>query len=183
MDNVDEIEEEYKGIVYASRRCNLCGEIVTGYADNRKDERFICNKCKADLRKPVGQRRFDSNEEHVSWETGDVAGARTEPMRGDTSARVNVNDERRIASVMTEEERRRQEIKRLLDARNPSLVDRSMAGTSFLPVSNRVIMYSSKRELQGMVMSGRISLARYRMEMNRRANANYYADCIPSDMI
>lgn len=181
MDNVEEIEEEYKGIVYASRRCNLCGEIVTCYADNRKDERFVCNKCKADLRKPVGQRRFDSNEEGVSWETEEVAGARTKPMGVDTSAYVK--DERCTASVMTEEERRRQEIRRLLDARNPSLVDRSMAGTNFLPVSNRVIMYSSKRELQKLVMSGKLSLARYRMEMGRREKMNYFADCIPSDMV
>ena len=181
MDNVEEIEEEYKGIVYASRRCNLCGEIVTGYADNRKDERFICNKCKADLRKPVGQRRFDSNEERVSWETGAEAGTRIKPIRRVSSA--HINEERRTASVMTEEERRRQEIKRLLDARNPSQSDKGMAGTSYLPVSNRVITTSTKRQLQEMVMSGRLSLARYKMEIGRRENMNYYADCIPSDMV
>ena len=176
IDQDEDTEIRYAGPIYTSCRCNLCGEIVTGYVDKREDNvPFVCGRCKADMRNPVGARRFDPKEiveEDKGLEERNEASDDAELKDTGCSNR---------SEEVSEEQRHSREIRRLIESRKVGVNEFGMAGNKYLPVSSKAITTATKATLLRWVKSGRISEARYRIEMRRRASMEYYADCLHAD--
>lgn len=185
--------------------CNICGELHI-VPDEGATTPFICYGCLKELLKPSVDRWFNNatseQEETEEASIDDAVKTESDEKDGDALTEAGLDYEgdtgpdtysipdppaylmkRETEEEIAEEERRWAERygKRQREARNvePSSV---VYRTAWSPLSSETIMRETPERLREYVRQHKLTKARYRIEMRRRAQTEFYLDCPSPDI-